>query len=88
MFKIHRSTNGEKVIFALSGRMDSDSAVELENLIRKEVQGWLIVLDIRDLTLVGQNDIDFLARCEAGGIQLVRGARYVHDWIARHRGGK
>ena len=33
MLKIHRSAIGEKVIFALSGRMDSESTVELENLI-------------------------------------------------------
>jgi hypothetical protein len=88
MLKIQRSATGEKVIFALSGRMDGESTAELENLIRGETEGQRIVLDIRDLTLVGQGDIDFLARCEAAGIKLVKCAHYVRDWIARHRGGR
>jgi anti-anti-sigma regulatory factor len=88
MLKIHRSANGEEVIFTLSGRMDGESTAELENLIRAEIKDQRIVLDIRDLTLVGQSDIDFLARCEAAGIKLVKCARYVRDWIARQRSGK
>ena len=88
MLRIHRSPSGEKVIFALSGRMDDESTAELENLIRAETEGQRIVLDIRDLTLVGQRDVDFLARCEAAGIKLVKCARYVRDWIARQRSGQ
>jgi len=88
MLRIHRSPSGEKVIFALSGRMDDESTAELENLIRAETKGQRIVLDIRDLTLVGQRDVDFLARCEAAGIKLVKCARYVRDWIARQRSGQ
>jgi hypothetical protein len=85
MLKIHRSPNGEEVIFTLSGRMDDESTAELENLIRAETKGRRIVLDIKDLTLVGQSDIDFLSRCEADGITLVKCARYVRDWIARQQ---
>jgi hypothetical protein len=88
MLKIHRSADGEEVIFTLSGRMDDESTVELEDLIRAETKGQRIVLDIGELTLAGRSDIVFLAGCEAGGIRLVKGARYIRDWIARHRGGK
>jgi anti-anti-sigma regulatory factor len=88
MLKIHRSGNGE-VVLTLSGRMDHESTLELENVIEaEEMKGRQIVLDIKDLTLVGQSDIDFLARCEAAGITLVNCARYVRDWIARQQGGK
>ena len=87
MLKIHRSGNGE-VVLTLSGRMDHESTVELENVIEAEMKGHQIVLDIKDLTLVGQSDIDFLARCEAAGIKLVNCARYVREWIARQQGGK
>ena len=86
MLKIHRSRNGE-VVLTLSGRMDHDSTVELENVIEAEMKGQQIVLDIKDLTLVGQSDIDFLARCEASGIKLVNCARYVREWITRERLG-
>lgn len=88
MLKIHRSADGEEVIFTLSGRLDDESTVELEDLIRAETKGQRIVLDIGELTLAGRSDIVFLAGCEAGGIRLVKGARYIRDWIARHRGGK
>ena len=87
MLKIQRSENGE-VVFRLSGRMDHESTAELENLIEAEMKGDQIALDIKDLTLVGQSDIDFLTRCEAAGIKLVNCARYVRDWIARQQGGK
>jgi hypothetical protein len=52
------------------------------------MKGHQIVLDIKDLTLVGQSDIDFLARWEAAGIKLVHCARYVRDWIAKQQGEK
>jgi anti-anti-sigma regulatory factor len=87
MLKIRRSGNGE-VVLTLSGRMDHESTVELENVIEAEMKGQQIVLDIKDLTLVGQSDIDFLIRCEAAGIKLVNCARYVREWIARQQGGK
>jgi anti-anti-sigma regulatory factor len=88
MLKIHRSGNGE-VVLTLSGRMDHESTIELEDVIEaEEMTGRQIVLDIKDLTLVGQSDIDFLIRCEAAGIKLVNCARYVREWIARQQGGK
>ena len=87
MLKIRRSEHGE-VVFTLSGRMDDESTAELETLIAAEMKGHQIVLDIKDLTLLGQSDIDFLARCEAAGIKLVNCARYVRDWIAKQQGEK
>jgi anti-anti-sigma regulatory factor len=84
MLKIRRSANGE-VVFTLSGRMDRESTAELENLIGAETKNQRIVLNLKDLTLVGQSDIEFLARCEATGIRLVDCARYVRDWIARQQ---
>jgi hypothetical protein len=69
--------------------MDHESTLELENVIEaEEMKGRQIVLDIKDLTLVGQSDIDFLIRCEAAGIKLVNCARYVREWIARQQGGR
>ena len=84
MLKIHRSANGE-VVFTLSGRLDHETTAELESLIGEETKDQQIVLNLRDLTLVGQGGIEFLARCEAAGIKLVNCARYVRDWIAREQ---
>jgi hypothetical protein len=68
--------------------MDHENIAELENLIGAETKGQRIVLDLKDLTLAGQSDIDFLVRCEAAGIKLVKCARYVRDWVARQRSEK
>lgn len=82
MLRIHRRANGD-VVFALSGRIDKENIVELETLIGAEGRDRRIVLDLRDMTLTGQDGIAFLARCEAGGIALVNCDPYVREWIAR-----
>jgi hypothetical protein len=86
LFRIHRKANGE-VVITLSGRMDKEGIAELETLIRAEASGRHIVLDLKDMTLTGQDGIDFLAQCEAADIALVNCAPYVRDWITRQRTG-
>jgi hypothetical protein len=83
MLKIQRSSNGE-VVFTLSGRMDEEHIGELEVLIRSE-QGRGTVMDLKDVVLVGQDAISFLARCEADGITLKNCPAYIREWITRER---
>jgi anti-anti-sigma regulatory factor len=84
MLRIRRSANGQ-VVFTLSGRMDEENIAELETLIRSEANGHRIVLDLKDLTLVGRDAINFLERCEADSITLRNCAGYVREWITRQR---
>jgi anti-anti-sigma regulatory factor len=84
MLKIQRTSNGQ-VVFALSGRMDEEHIPELETLISSEAKGRRISLDLKDLTLAGQEGISFLERCEADGITLMNCAGYVREWITRQR---
>jgi anti-anti-sigma regulatory factor len=84
MLRIQRSSNGQ-VVFTLSGRMDEEHIAELDTLIRSETNGRHIVLDLKDLTLAGQDAIGFLQRCEADGITLMNCAAYVREWITRQR---
>lgn len=84
MLRIQRSGDGE-VVFTLSGRIDEDDIAELETLLRSEVDGHRIVLDLKNLTLAGQDAISFLERCEAGGVELRNCAGYVREWITRER---
>jgi hypothetical protein len=76
MLRIQRSANGE-VVFTLSGRMDEEAIAQLETLIRSETNGSRIVLDLKDLFLVGQEAISFLERCEAGSITLKNCGGYI-----------
>jgi anti-anti-sigma regulatory factor len=86
MLRIQRSSNGQ-VVFTLSGRMDEEHIAELETLIGSEANGRQIVLDLKDLTLAGQEAIEFLERCEADGVTLKNCAAYVREWITRQRRG-
>ena len=85
MLRIQRSANGE-VVFTLSGRMDEEDIAQVETLIRSE-DGLGIVLDLKDLILVGREAISFLERCETDGITLKNCARYVRELITRQRCG-
>src|ERR1700677_2579302 len=84
MLRIRRSVNGE-VVFWLSGRMSLEDIAELETQIKSEASGRQLVLDLRHVTLVGQDAIAFLARCEADNITLENCAAYVREWITRQR---
>jgi hypothetical protein len=86
MLRIQRSANGE-VVFTLSGRMDEEDIAQLETLMRSEADGLGIVLDLKDLILVGREAISFLERSEADGITLKNCARYVRELITRQRRG-
>jgi hypothetical protein len=80
MLRISRVANGE-VVFTLSGRMDSESIAELERLLGWEVNGRQMVLDLKDVTLVNQDAVNFLERCEAGSITLKNCPAYIREWI-------
>ena len=86
MLKIQRSSNGQ-VVFTLSGEIDEEGIPDLEALIRSEAKGRTIVLDLKNLTLVGRDAIGFLGRCEVDGIRLQNCAGYVREWIRRERSG-
>ena len=80
MLRIRKSSNGE-VHFALSGRIDAENVAELESLIRAEEEGRPIVIDLKDVTLAGEDGVIFLARCEALNITLVNCPPYIREWI-------
>jgi anti-anti-sigma regulatory factor len=82
MLRIHRKDNRD-VIFTLSGRIDKENIAELEALISGEGKDRRVVLDLKDMTLTGQDGIDFLAQCEAAGIAIVNCDPYVREWITR-----
>ena len=86
MLKIQRSVN-RQVVFTVSGRMGPENIAELEALFSSEVNGRRIALDLKDLTLVNQEVVSFLDRCEAGGIALNNCPAYIREWITTQRRG-
>jgi anti-anti-sigma regulatory factor len=86
MLRIERSEN-EEVVFTLSGQIDSDTMAELERLIDSEAKGRGVVLNLKDLTLVDEDGVIFLTRCESNGVKLENCPPYVREWINRQRLG-
>ena len=73
------------MVFTLSGRIDKEHIVELETLIAAEGGLRRITLDLTDMTLIGQDGINYLAQCEAADIVLVNCAPYIREWITREK---
>jgi hypothetical protein len=86
MLRIQRSANGE-VIFTMSGQMDEESIPELQTLISAEANGCRIVLNLKDVTMVNEDAIAFLERCESNRITLENCPPYIREWITRQRDG-
>ena len=85
MLKIQRSANG-RVVFTLSGRIEAEDVKELGELLAVEPAGRHLVLDLRDVTLVNESAVKFLAGCEADSIKLENCPLYIREWIERAKG--
>ncbi len=85
MLKITRAANGE-VVFTVSGRMDAENLRELKTLLSSEPKGRRITLDLKELTLVDQDAVRFLERCEIDNMQLKNCPAYIREWITTERG--
>ena len=86
MLRVERSSNGE-VIFRLSGRMHGENIAQLEELLNSAEEGSRITLDLKDVTLVSEDAVRFLSRCEIDGIALRNCPAYIREWITGQRRG-
>ena len=81
MLRIRRTGNG-RILFTLSGRIETTEDIEqLQQLLAAETSEEQLVLDLRDVTLVNEDAVKFLSRCEADGIQLENCPLHVRRWI-------
>ena len=83
MLKILRSTKNNFVNFTLVGRIEGDNLAELKRIIGLEARDHNLVLDLKDVTLLDQSAIRFLARCEADSVVLENCPAYIREWIVR-----
>jgi hypothetical protein len=81
MLRTRRTENG-RVLFTLSGRIQTTEDIkQLQQLLAIEASGHQRTLDLRDVTLVNQDAVAFLRRCEADGIKLENCPLHVRRWI-------
>ena len=84
MLRIERSGNGQ-VLFTLSGRIEGEIQ-ELQKLLALEKSGQQLIFNLRDVTLVNQAAVKFLAQCEAHGIKLDNCPLHIRTWIDKGKG--
>jgi hypothetical protein len=84
MLRIERSANSE-VVFALSGRMQTEDIEQFRQLLIVETSGQPLIFDLRYLTLVNQDAVTFLADCEAKGIKLESCPLYIRNWLDQEK---
>jgi hypothetical protein len=81
MLRTRRTGNGQ-VLFTLSGRIETTDDIEqLQQLLAVESSGQQPILDLKDVTLVSQDAVKFLHRCETDGIKLENCPLHVRRWI-------
>jgi hypothetical protein len=85
MLKIERATDGDLVIFTLSGQIEEEQVAELGALFDPGADGHNLVLDLYEVRLVDREAVRFLARCEAQGARLAHCPPYIREWITRER---
>ena len=81
MLRIQRSFD-RGVVFSLSGHIETEDVAELQRILGLEAVEHGVALDLRDITIVDRDALQFLARCEADGIKLENLPAYVRAWLA------
>ncbi|HWZ77803.1 MAG TPA: hypothetical protein VNX87_14770 [Candidatus Sulfotelmatobacter sp.] len=72
-------------MFTLSGRIETPAIAELRRLFELQANYGDIVVDLKDVSLVGRDAMGFLARCEADGVKLENCAPYIREWMEREK---
>lgn len=74
------------MVLSISGRIEGEELFELQRaLVSLEAGNRPIEFDLRDVQLVDQEVITFLACLEAGGTGLRNCPPYIREWIVRER---
>ena len=84
MLRIERSANGQ-VVFTLSGRMQTEDIEQFQQLLVAETPGKKLMLNLREVTLVNQDVVTFLAACEAKGIKIECCPLHIRNWIDQEK---
>jgi hypothetical protein len=84
-FRIETAARGRFTVFFLSGRIETQAIAELRRLFDLQTDCRDIVLDLKDVSLVGRDVMGFLSRCEADGVKLENCTPYLREWMEREK---
>lgn len=86
--RILKSIEHERVIVALTGRIQAVQVPELLALLRSESSAHGLVLDLEQVKLVDRDAVLFLALSEALGTELRNCPTYIRKWIDQERNAR
>ena len=84
-FRIETAARGRLTVFILSGRFETPAVAELRRLLETHADRRNIVLDLRDVSLVGRDVVALLAQCEGDGVKLENCTPYLREWMEREK---
>lgn len=85
MWKVRRREGRDRIVLSLSGHVRSEHVNELRQVFVLEEARQDLILDLKDLKLVDQDAVNFLADCETGGATLRNCPAYIREWIDAER---
>lgn len=81
--KIERSSQKQKTILRLSGRIDPEGVLELKRQLDGVTEK--VELDLKEVIRVDLEAVRFLGACVFQGIELRNCPPYISEWIRRER---
>jgi anti-anti-sigma regulatory factor len=84
-FRIETTARGRFSVFILSGRIEKEAIAELRRLFEGQKDRRNIVLDVKDVSVIDRNVMQFLVSCEAEGVKLENCAPYIREWMEREK---
>ena len=86
MWKISKSREVGRVVLSISGRIQAEELLELQEAVSlEELLDRKIDLDLENVRLVDQPVVTYLACCEADGMRLRNCPSYIREWIDREK---
>ena len=83
MLRIEKTSTAHHMTVRLSGRLVASNRRALSEQL--EGSAGMIRLDLEEVTLIDLDIVQFLARCEAAGMQLLHCPPYIREWISREK---
>jgi anti-anti-sigma regulatory factor len=87
VLRIQRAEDGNWAVFNLSGRMDAEHVAEIQRLFEFDANNQILVLDLKEVTLVDRHAVSFLSRREEHGTMLRNCPSHIREWIVSERNG-
>jgi anti-anti-sigma regulatory factor len=81
--RIEKSSQSGKTTIYLIGHFQSEHLEELKKQFLES--GPQFLLDLKEVTLVDVDVVQFLETCRAAGVKIVHCSPYIREWMKRER---